>query len=46
VSDIPKEYKTVKVEEVPDKTQIKAAIKKGEKVPGAELVTNMNLMIQ
>lgn len=30
----------------PDKTAIKAAIKAGETVPGAELVTNLNMQIK
>ena len=43
---LPKQYKTVKVEEVADKTAIKKAIQSGEDVPGAHLVENVSLQIK
>ena len=43
---LPKQYKTVKVEEVADKTAIKKAIQAGETVPGAHLVENVSLQIK
>lgn len=45
-SQLPVEYLTRKVVETPDKLQIKALLKRGEEVPGAELVTNQNLQIR
>ena len=41
-----KKYLTEKVETKPNKTAIKEAIKNGEKVEGARLVTNYNLQIK
>jgi transcription antitermination factor NusG len=41
---IPHEFQKIKVE--PDKTKIKAAIKEGRDVKGAEIVTNFNLQIK
>lgn len=45
-SKIPKEFIEEKVSEVISKTKIKAAIKEGLSVPGAELVINQNLQIK
>ena len=44
-SDIPSDYIEVKVTEAPDKTAIKNALKSGESVPGAELVTGDSSLI-
>lgn len=46
VSKIPKEYIKTKIEESPDKTTIKEALKSGKQVPGAELVSKNNLQIR
>jgi len=46
VSKIPKEYIKTKIEESPDKTTIKEALKSGKQVPGAELVSKNNLQIK
>jgi len=43
---LPKEYKTVKVTEAPDKVAIKKALESGESIDGCELVTNYNLTIK
>ena len=43
--NIPAEYIETKVEQVPDKTAIKAALKAGEKLDGAELVTGESSLI-
>ena len=43
---IPKEYIKTKIEESPDKTKIKEAIKSGLKVDGAELVEKQNIQIK
>lgn len=43
---LPREYKTVKVEEVADKTAVKKAIQGGVEVPGAHLVENISLQIK
>jgi hypothetical protein len=43
---IPSEYLNRKIIETPDKSKIKAFLKNGEKVEGAELVTNQNLSIR
>lgn len=43
---IPKKYLVKKVEFVPEKNAIKAAIKAGNKVRGAELVENQNLQVK
>ena len=43
---VPKDYKTVKVEEVVNKTAVKEAIKSGKEVPGAKLVENVSLQIK
>jgi len=44
-NQLPKEFKTVKVTESPNKTAIKDAIKRGEAVKGCELVEIKNLKI-
>lgn len=46
VTLIPADLKTVKVEEVPDKAAIKAAILEGREVPGARVVENITLQIK
>lgn len=46
VTLIPSDLKTVKVEEVPDKAAIKAAILEGREVPGARVVENVSLQIK
>ena len=46
VTHIPSDLKTVKVEEVPDKAAIKAAILEGREVPGARVVDNVSLLIK
>lgn len=46
LEQVPQEYKTTKVEVVPDKTAIKKAIQSGEAVPGAHLVENVSLQIK
>lgn len=43
---LPKEYVTVKTTEIPNKAEIKQAIKEGKLVEGAELRTNNNLQIK
>lgn len=45
LTEIPKEYLKYKDPE-PDKTAIKAALKAGKDVPGAELVQNQNIQIK
>lgn len=42
---LPKEFKTIKVTESPNKTAIKDAIKRGENIKGAELIEVLNLKI-
>lgn len=43
---IPEAYMRTKVTTEPDKTAIKDALKGGEQIPGAELVTNLNPQIK
>lgn len=43
---VPKQYKTVKVETTPDKTAIKKAIQEGEIIEGAHLEEKNNLQIK
>ena len=43
---LPKEFIKVKTEEKPDKVAIKDAIKSGEKINGAKIVTNYNIQIK
>lgn len=45
-NELPKEFKTIKVTETPDKTAIKKAIEQGQEVAGCELVENLNLQIK
>lgn len=46
VTMIPKDYLTTKIEEVPNKAAIKAAILEGKEVPGARVVENVSLQIK
>ena len=46
IDQIPKQYKTVKVETTPDKTAIKKAIQEGEIIEGAHLEEKNNLQIR
>lgn len=46
LDQVPKQYKTVKVETTPDKTAIKKAIQKGEIIEGAHLEEKNNLQIK
>ena len=45
-NDLPKEFKTVKVTETPDKNAIKKAIEQGQEVTGCRVVENINLQIK
>ena len=45
-NDLPKEFKTVKVTETPDKNAIKKAIEQGQDVTGCRIVENINLQIK
>jgi hypothetical protein len=45
-NDLPKEFKTIKVTEAPDKTAIKKAIEQGQEIEGCILVTKLNLQIK
>jgi hypothetical protein len=45
INDLPKQYKTIKVTEAPDKKALKDAIKNGEEIDGVSLVENVNLKI-
>jgi len=45
VNDLPKEYKTVKVTEQPNKAEIKKALSRGEEIEGCALINNYNLKI-
>lgn len=46
IDRIPKSYVEVRIEQVPDKASIKASIKAGNVVPGAELTVRQNLQIK
>ena len=46
VDEIPAEYRKVKTIVEADKVQLKADIKAGKKIPGAELVTKQNIQIK
>ena len=46
LDQVPKQYKTVKVETTPDKTAIKKAIQEGEIIEGAHLEEKNNLQIR
>ena len=45
VNLLPKEFKTIKVTEQPNKAEIKKALKNGEEIKGAFIVENFNLKI-
>jgi len=45
VNSLPKEYKTIKVTEAPDKKALKDALKRGEEIDGVQLLENLNLKI-
>ena len=45
-SEIPEEYKTVKVSKTVDKAAIKNAIKSGKEIPGAHIETNETIQIK
>lgn len=45
-SEIPEEYKTVKVTKTVDKAAIKNAIKSGKEIPGAHIETNKTIQIK
>lgn len=45
-NDLPKEFKSIKVTEAPDKTAIKKAIESGQEVEGCRIVENINLSIK
>ena len=45
VNDLPKEFKTVKVTEQPNKAEIKKSLQRGEQIEGCALITNYNLKI-
>ena len=45
VNELPKEFKTVKVTEQPNKSEIKKSLQKGEQIEGCALITNYNLKI-
>lgn len=45
-NDLPKEFKSIKVTEAPDKTAIKTAIESGREVEGCRIVENINLAIK
>ena len=44
--ELPEEFIKTKIEKTPDKVAIKNAIKDGNKVNGAKLVTNYNIQIK
>lgn len=46
VNQLPKEYKTIKVTEQANKTEIKKALKLGKKIENAYIVENINLKIK
>lgn len=46
LDQVPKQYKTIKVETTPDKTAIKKAIQEGEFIEGAHLEEKNNLQIR
>ena len=45
VNALPKEYKTIKVTEAPDKKALKDALKRGEEIDGVSLLESLNLKI-
>lgn len=46
LNSLPKEYVKEKIEYSADKTNIKKAIKSGQEIKGAELVTNYNMQVK
>ena len=46
IEQLPSKFLTVKQTLVPDKTAIKKAIKEGNEVPGAKVITNYSLQIK
>ncbi len=46
VNDLPKEYKSIKVTEVADKTAIKKALQSGEVITGCAIIDKNNLAIK
>ena len=46
VNQLPKEYKTIKVTESPNKTAIKKALQSGIEIDGCRLIENENLSIK
>ena len=46
VNQLPKEYKTIKVTESPNKTAIKKALQEGVEIDGCRLIENENLTIK
>lgn len=46
IDSVPKEYIKTKTEVLADKTNIKKAIKAGQYIDGAELVTNINMQVK
>jgi hypothetical protein len=45
INSLPKEYKTIKVTEAPDKKALKEAINRGEEIDGVFLLESLNLKI-
>lgn len=45
VNALPKEYKTIKVTEAPDKNALKEALKRGEEIDEVSIVESINLKI-
>ena len=45
VNSLPKEYKTIKVTEAPDKKALKDAINRGKEIDGVYLIETLNLKI-
>ena len=45
INSLPKEYKTIKVTEAPDKKALKDALKRGEEIDGVSLLESLNLKI-
>jgi len=45
VNGLPKEYKTIKVTEAPDKKALKEAINRGKEIDGVYLIETLNLKI-
>ena len=46
LDQLPKEFRVIKITDQPDKAKIKAAIKGGKEIPGAQLNENLNLKIK